>query len=132
LNDVPAVAKGAGRNETAQASRKPGFAAQPDVFVGFQLRHPQQTAEHLEPMALRQPGQIGDGFRDKPRGLIGPAIAARLIGAPGPIFASGYARPPVAFFLGQKQYPTWCLLEKYTPFRLQLWGAFCNFFDAAA
>jgi hypothetical protein len=68
LNDVPAVAKGAGRNETVLPSRKPGFAAQPDVFVGFQLRHPQQTAEHLEPMALRQPGQIGDGFRDKSRG----------------------------------------------------------------
>jgi len=100
------VAQGAGPSETAQALREPGFAAQPDVFVGFQLRHPQETAEHLKPMALRQPGQIGGGFRDKSGGLIGPAIFARLIGARRPIFASGCARPPVGFFLGQKLHPT--------------------------
>jgi len=128
LNDVPAVAKGAGRNETVLPSRKPGFAAQPDVFVGFQLRHPQETAEHLEPMALRQPGQIGDGFRDKSRGLIGPAIAARLIGAPGPIFASGYARPPVAFFLGQKPTSDVVSFKKIYPFQSATMGRILQLF----
>jgi hypothetical protein len=82
------------------------------VFLGFQLRHPQEMAEHLKPMALRQPGQIGHGFRNECRGLIRPAIAARLIGSGRPIFASGRARPPVAFFLGQKLHPTLRLLRK--------------------
>ena len=36
-------------------------------------------AEHLEPMALRQLGQIGDGFRNEGRGLVRPALPARLI-----------------------------------------------------
>jgi hypothetical protein len=63
------------------------------VFLGFQLRHPQEMAEHLQPMALRQPGQVG---------FVRSTIAARLIGARLPIFASGCAAPPVAFFLGQK------------------------------
>jgi hypothetical protein len=82
------------------------------VFLGFQLRHPQEMAEHLKPMALRQPGQIGHGFRNECRGLIRPTIAARLIGSGRPIFASGCARPPVAFFLGQKLHPTLRLFRK--------------------
>ena len=82
------------------------------MFLGFQLRHPQEMAEHLKPMALRQPGQIGRGFRNECRGLIRPAIAARLIGSGRPIFASGCARPPVAFFLGQKLHPTLRLFRK--------------------
>jgi hypothetical protein len=82
------------------------------MFLGFQLRHPQEMAEHLKPMALRQPGQIGRGFRNECRGLIRPAIAARLIGSGRPIFASGCARPPVAFFLGQKLHPTLLLFRR--------------------
>jgi len=85
-----------------RALRESGLAAKPDVFLGFQLRHPQEMAEHLQPMALRQPGQLGNGFRDECRGLVRPTIAARFIGARKPIFASGCAAPPVAFFLGQK------------------------------
>jgi hypothetical protein len=76
------------------------------MFFRFQLRHPQEMAEHLEPMPLRQPGQIGGGFRDEGRGLVRPTIAARLIGPRRLVFASGCAAPPVAFFLGQKLHPT--------------------------
>jgi hypothetical protein len=111
------------------ALREPGFAAKPDVLLGFQLRHPQEMAEHLQPMALRQQGQIGDVFRNECRSLVGPAIAARFIGAPRPIFASGCADPLVGFFRGQKLHPTLCFQKKYTPFRVQLWDAFYNFFD---
>jgi hypothetical protein len=78
------------------------------VFLGFQLRHPQEMAEHRQPMPLRQPGQVGGGLRNKGRGLVRSTIAARLIGARLPIFASGCAAPPVAFFLGQKLHPTLC------------------------
>jgi hypothetical protein len=76
------------------------------VFFRFQLRHPQETTEHLKPMALRQLGEIGGGFRDEACGLVRPTIAARLIGLRRSIFASGCAAPPVAFFLGQKLHPT--------------------------
>jgi hypothetical protein len=117
-----------GPNPTA-ALREPGLAAKPDVLLGFQLLHPQEMAEHLQPMALRQQGQIGDVFRNESRGLVRPAIAARFIGARRPIFAGGCAAPPVAFFLGQKLHPTLCFQEKYTLFRVQLWDAFYNFFD---
>jgi hypothetical protein len=72
------------------------------VLLGFQLRHPQEVAEHLKPMPLRQQGQVGGGFRNECRGLVRSAIAARFIGARLPIFASGCAAPPVAFLLGQK------------------------------
>jgi hypothetical protein len=72
------------------------------MFFGFQLRHPQEMAQHLKPMALRQPGQIGDVFRDECRGLVRSAIAARFIRARRPVFASGCAAPPVGFLLGQK------------------------------
>ncbi|MDR3488336.1 MAG: hypothetical protein P4M05_25985 [Bradyrhizobium sp.] len=65
-------------------------------------------AEHVEPVALRQPGQFGNGVRDECRSLIRAAIAARFIGARKPIFASGCAAPPVAFFLGQKLHPASC------------------------
>jgi hypothetical protein len=78
------------------------------VFLGFQLRHPQEMAEHLQPMPLRQQGQVGGGLRNEGRGLVRSTIAARLIGARLPIFASGCAAPPVAFFLGQKLHPTLC------------------------
>jgi hypothetical protein len=99
------------------------------VFLGFQLRHPQEMAEHLKPMALRQPGQIGHGFRNEGRGLIRPAIAAQLIGSGRPIFASRCARPPVGFLLGQNYIQHCVFLEKYTVLRVQLWDAFYNFFD---
>jgi hypothetical protein len=99
------------------------------VFLGFQLRHPQQMAEHLKPMALGQPGQIGNVFRDECRGLVRSAIAAWFIGARMPIFANGCARPLVAFFLGQKLHPISCLQQNLLFLRVQLWDAFYNFFD---
>jgi hypothetical protein len=40
------------------------------VFLGFQLRHPQEMAEHVEPMPLRQPGQFRGGFGNECRGLV--------------------------------------------------------------
>jgi hypothetical protein len=99
------------------------------VFLGFQLRHPQEMAEHVEPVALRQPGQFRGGFGNECRGLVRPAIAARFIGSREPIFASGCAPPPVAFFLGQKLHPALRLFRNIYLFRVQLWDAFYNFFD---
>jgi hypothetical protein len=98
------------------------------VFLGFQLRHPQEVTEHLEPVALRQQGQIGDVLCDERRGLIGSAIADGFIGARRPIFANGCAPPPVAFFLGQELHPTFCLFIKIFSFQSATMGRILQLF----
>ena len=50
LNDVSAGAKMPAR--TRRGVVEPGLAAKPDVFLSFQLRHPQEMTEHLKPMPL--------------------------------------------------------------------------------
>jgi hypothetical protein len=64
----------------AAALRELWFVAKPDVFLRFQLRHPQEMAKHIEPMTLCQPGEVGNYFPDKHRSVIWPAVAMRLIG----------------------------------------------------
>jgi len=54
--------------------RQIAFAAKPQVFRRFHLRHLEQVAEHLEPVTPRQPRQLDEVFRDQGRGLIRPAI----------------------------------------------------------
>jgi hypothetical protein len=43
----------------AALSGKLVLAAKPEVFLRFQLRHPEQMAEHVELVTPRQPGKIG-------------------------------------------------------------------------
>jgi hypothetical protein len=50
------------------------FAAKPQVFRRFHLRHLQEVAKHLEPVTPRQPRQLDKVLRDQRRGLIRPAI----------------------------------------------------------
>ena len=46
-------------------SRQVPFAAKSQMFLGFQLRHPEQEAEHVELVASRQPGQLDNGLRNE-------------------------------------------------------------------
>jgi len=52
--------------------------AQP--FFGLELRHAEQMTEHLEPMALRQLDQFGNGLRNEGHGLVGAALLASFNG----------------------------------------------------
>jgi hypothetical protein len=71
------------------------------MFFRFQLRHGEQEAEHGEPVAPRQPCEVGGGLRDQGRGLIRSALLRWIIGSRTPIPALICARPP-APCLGQK------------------------------
>jgi hypothetical protein len=45
------------------------------------LRHAEQMAEHLEPVALRQFDQFGNGLRDKGHGLVWAALLTSFSGS---------------------------------------------------
>ena len=68
-----------GRVRAISLSRQLPPAAQPNALLGFQLRHLEQSHQHAEPVAPRQPGQFGNGFSDEARGFIRPAISRRII-----------------------------------------------------
>jgi hypothetical protein len=55
------------------------------VFFGFQLRHSEQMAEDLEPVALGKFGQFGNGLGDEGHGLVGAALLTGLIRLISPI-----------------------------------------------
>ena len=57
-------------------SRQGPLATKPQMFLGFQLRHPEQEAKHVELVASRQPG---NGLRNQGSGLIRPALARWFI-----------------------------------------------------
>jgi hypothetical protein len=59
--------------------RQLAFASQPQPFFGFELRHPEQMAEDLEPVALGEFGQFGNGLCDEGHGLVGAALLTCLI-----------------------------------------------------
>jgi hypothetical protein len=69
-------------------SRQIPFAAKPQMFLGLQLRHPGQEPEHIEFVASRQPGQLGNGFRNDGRSLLRATLAccfiAPRLSPPGP------------------------------------------------
>lgn len=44
------------------------------MFLSFQLRHPKQEIEHVELVASRQPGQLGNGLRNEGNRLIRTAL----------------------------------------------------------
>jgi hypothetical protein len=54
--------------------RQIAFAAKPQVFRRFHLRHLQQMAEHLEPVTPRQARELDEVLRDQGHGLVRPAI----------------------------------------------------------
>jgi hypothetical protein len=91
----------AGRRNRAALSRQIALAAKPDVFVRFEQYHPEQMAEHIEPMAPRQPSKVGSSLRNQGRSLIRTALAAWFIGSRTSPLARGWTRPP-APCLGQK------------------------------
>jgi hypothetical protein len=72
-NHATGARDGAGLND-AMPLRQIAFAAKPQVFRRFHLRHLQEVAEHLEPVTPRQPRQLDEVLRDQRRGLVGPAI----------------------------------------------------------
>ena len=79
-------------------SRQGPLATKPQMFLGFQLRHPEQEAKHVELVASRQPGQLGqlgNGLRNQGRGLIRPALARWFIASRTPPPALMRTRPPV-------------------------------------
>ena len=46
----------------------------------LELRHAEQMAEHLQPVALRQLDQFGNGLRNEGHGLIGAALLSSVSG----------------------------------------------------
>ncbi len=63
---------------TSERLRQFMLAAQPQIFFGFQFRHPEQMAEHFEPVAVRQPNQVGRGFRDEGSRFIRAALPPQV------------------------------------------------------
>ena len=66
-------------------SRQLALAAQPQALFGLELRHAEQMAEDLEPVALGEFGQFGNGLRDEGHGLVRAALPNRLIRWRSPI-----------------------------------------------
>jgi hypothetical protein len=81
-------------------SRQLAFAAEPQPFFGFQLRHRQQMVEQVEPVAPGELGEFGNGLPDEGRGLIRAALPIRFpswLPIPGfPIPARSSALPAVS------------------------------------
>ena len=46
----------------------------------LELRHAEQMAEHLQPVALRQLDQFGNGLRNEGHGLVGAALLTSVSG----------------------------------------------------
>ena len=71
------------------ASGQVPFAAKPEAFLRFEVRHSKQEGEPVELVASREPGQFGSGLGYEGRGLTRPALAWRLIAsrtpAPAPV-----------------------------------------------
>ena len=82
------------------------------MLLGFELRHPEQEVEHIEPVASRQPGQFGNGLRNDRRGLLRPALARWFIALWAPSLALMLARPPVSAF-GQPLNPMPGIIARY-------------------
>ena len=61
-------------------SRQLALASQPQPLLGFELRHPQEMAEDVEPMTPGQLDQFGNGLRNEGHGLVGAALLASFNG----------------------------------------------------
>jgi hypothetical protein len=70
------------------------------MFLGLQLRHPEEMTEQIKPVASRQPREIRRGLGDEGRGLIRPALSTWFLGSRTSLRAFGCAL--WALGLGQK------------------------------
>jgi hypothetical protein len=103
----PASRRGTGHRLalwTVSRLRQIALAAKTEMLLRFQLRHPEQEAEHVQPVATRESGKLGEGFGNEGRSLVRPTLAARFIALRPPLPARGCARPP-ASCAGQKIAP---------------------------
>ena len=60
-------------------SRQLALAAQPQALFRLELRHAEQMIEDLEPVALGEFGEFGNGLRDEGHGLVRAALSNRFI-----------------------------------------------------
>jgi hypothetical protein len=74
-------------------SRQLALAAQPQPLFGFELHHPEQVAQDLQPVAPGQFAQIGNSLRDEGHGLVRAALPTLFIGWRSPIPARSLALP---------------------------------------
>ena len=61
-------------------SRQLVLAPGAQAFFRLELRHAEQMAEHLQPVALRQLDQFGNGLRNEGHGLVGAALLTSFSG----------------------------------------------------
>jgi hypothetical protein len=82
------------------------------AFFRLELRHAEQVTEYLQPMALRQLDQFGDGLGNESHGLVRAALSSSFFGWRFRFFARSLALP-AARSLAQKI----CILNdtKYDP-----------------
>jgi len=88
------------------------------MLLGFELRHPKQEAEHVELVASRQPGQLGNGLGNDGRGLVRASLACWFIAPPPALMR---ARPPATAF-GQTSHIQCRELSSDTPFKCATLG----------
>jgi hypothetical protein len=63
-----------GMTSLREHSRQLVLAPGAQAFLCLELRHAEQMAQHLQPVALRQLDQFGDGLRDEGHGLVRAAL----------------------------------------------------------
>jgi hypothetical protein len=56
------------------------LAPRAQALFRLELRHAEQVTEHLEPVALRQLNQFGNGLGNEGHGLVGAALLASFSG----------------------------------------------------
>ena len=80
-----------GMTSLREHSRQLVLAPGAQAFLCLELRHAEQMAQHLQPVALRQLDQFGDGLRDEGHGLIRAALLTSFngsfLGWRNPLFA---------------------------------------------
>jgi hypothetical protein len=76
------------------------LAAQAQIFLGFEFRHPQQMAQQFQIVGLRQPHQVGSRLRDEGCGFIRVTFAERILVRRTAPRARGRV-PATLTFLGQ-------------------------------
>ena len=69
-----------GMTSLREHSRQLVLAPGAQAFLRLELRHAEQMAEHLQPVALRQLDQFGNGLRNEGHGLIGAALLTSVSG----------------------------------------------------
>jgi len=90
-------------SKTRRGARRSGqlaLAANPQIFLGFHQRHPQQMGEQVELVASRQLGERRQALGDEHDGLLRTAIAKKIIRSRTPI-PDGRAAPDVTQWLFQ-------------------------------